>query len=1185
MKGYIKKAAVTAAALLISTAALSRTAVMAAPPTDSSSGTGTSTDIGTGTDTGTGTDIGTGTGTEIAPETPETPVKTELKVYVDNTGDVEVVYGTDILSPEQYTVTYDLISRYDVRTGFSKPVYPGTYNVNVTIAGETYPATKSNVLINDVAIDVSQLSDITIYQDMYTFRHDANDEEIFVPYTGEYTFTGVKDANIVNNPIRFVNYSVEPVTYEVNFDNLKLVSSQNCSGISFERSLYPMTVNIKCKGVNTVNGGNTAAFINRSDLLVTLNIDTETNNGASFSFGRKDGISTETLYQQNNTSSEVECTLNGTSVGPQGTKFTSIDLPDGYTGNYTYSETSEYANNYTFDPDKVIPEFKATIINPANKYFTLLTEDKKAVGATSREPESGYIAESAHIAGIKPAKLEKGQIIKVDDTVSTYRSEFYIQEFPESTKINAFGMNTTREDYVDYSDYEFDLKCGTAQVRDTIYNDYTMGSGGASIITAKKTANAEGIGIFVADGNGSYADPYEFDELLRYSPTQDAPVWSDDLHEGDEFVIYGAEGKTVSVSDKTDVIVLESDTEFDVVFDNGNTERAELKDGKYTLNCPDDRYITSVKKANSYLVVFGSIVKATVGDKEYSKIFTLSESKDVTFTSERFFRVKMGNTVKPAEKSGDVYTLTVNVNDNVNVYDASFYIGQQFFAEDGAEYVVYQGEKYYYNYVDTAQPFDFYGSVSQSEIDEKVFQIAKVKFVADDSRYNFKPIKPEENNSNKVVFITKRDYKNGIGVYLESGNGTASAPYDFKELFEYKIVNGTADSYVTIADLHAGDRITDGNITAEVRQVEKDRVVLWCDNAFYISTTGTGYVYHPVNYGIATVTFTGFDSNTQITGFSAYDQSVENSNGCVNLSLNDGTIGFNLYYRVAAADADGAYIKPSGTKIPLYTLDTTTLNDTNFYVCRITVPAKNIADEFDPNVYKADGTRLNLGFGEGNISAYSVAKAYYDNAAEYDKDKSAQLKELAKALLNYCEYAQRQFGITPVISGDWQYVHYYNDPFDSKNEWNVSDLDTAVVGGTYSKNYPDGVKFAFGSLTLETKTELNLYFTNTTGKELSFSLIDGEGKGTLEAPVQNGSYTQVKITGIAPEDLATPFKLKITLEGDESGDYFVQYGPMRYIYKQYQKYKPADEETENDVMFRLMKALYKYYQAAVEYKG
>ena len=1171
MKGYIKRAAVTAAALLIAAAAVSGTAVMADPTTDSSPGTGTS------------PDIGIGTGTEIAPVTQKS-----LTFSVDTAGNVSnVMIGNE--SIDNYTVSYDILTNQGYRT--IQPSLPGTYKVTVFAAydNEIITGTIEYVLITDVKIDVSAnskvsiLSRINIYPDRYEY-HPANGEEKFsVPYTGGYTFTGTNGGYNNDNPIQFINDNdtESQAEFNVNFDDLTLNASSSCSCITFEESDNPITLNINCTGENTVKGGNFAAFTNRSGKKVTLNINAE-DEGASFSFGRKDGISTETLYQQNNTSSEVECTLNGTSVGPQGTKFTSIDLPDGYTGNYTYTETSKYANNYTFDPDKVIPEFKATIINPADKYFTLLTEDKKAVGATSREPESGYIAESAHIAGIKPAKLEKGQIIKVDDTVSTYRSEFYIQEFPESTKINAFGMNTTREDYVDYSDYVFDLKCGTAQVRDTIYNDYTMGSGGASIITAKKTDNAEGIGIFVADGNGSYADPYEFDELLRYSPTQDAPVWSTDLHKGDEFVIYGAEGKTVSVSDKTDVIVLESDTEFDVVFDNGNTERAAQEDGKYTLNCPYDRYITSVKKANSYLVVFGSIVKATVGDKEYSKIFTLSESKDVTFTSERFFRVKMGNTVTPAEKNGDVYTLTVNVTDNVNVYDASFVPGQQFFAEDGAEYVVYQGEKYYYNYVDTAQPFDFYESVSQSETDEKVFQIAKVKFVADGSRYNFMPIKPEENDSNKVMRITESPYKNGIGVYLESGNGTASAPYDFKELFEYKIVNGTADSYVTIADLHAGDRITDGNITAEVRLVEKDRVVLWCDNAFYISTTGTGYTKYEVNdHDFATVTLS--PEQEQIKGFSAYDQSVKNSSGYVNLSLDDGTIGFNLYYCVAAADANGAYIQPAGTKIPLYTLDTTTLNDTAFYVCRITVPAKNIADEFDPNVYKADGTKLDLGFGEGNISAYSVAKAYYDNPDEYDSTNAEKLKNLAKALLNYCEYAQRQFGITPVISGDWQYVHYYNNPFDSKNEWNVSDLDTAVVGGTYSKNYPDGVKFAFGSLTLETKTELNLYFTNITGKELSFSLIDGEGKGTLEAPVRNGSYTQVKITGIAPEDLATPFKLKITLEGDESGDYFIQYGPMRYIYKQYNNYKPTDTESENDVMFRLMKALYMYYQASKQY--
>ncbi|MBQ9208110.1 MAG: hypothetical protein IJ149_00810 [Oscillospiraceae bacterium] len=1172
MKGYIKRAAVTAAALLIAAAAVSGTAVMADPTTDSSPGTGTS------------TDIGTGTGTEIAPVTQKS-----LTFSVDTAGNVSnVMIGNENI--DNYTVSYDILTNQGYRT--IQPSLPGTYKVTVFAAydNEIITGTIEYVLITDVKIDVSAnskvsiLSRINIYPDRYEY-HPANGEEKFsVPYTGGYTFTGTNGGYNNDNPIQFINDNdtESQAEFNVNFDDLTLNASSSCSCITFEESDNPITLNINCTGENTVKGGNFAAFTNRSGKKVTLNINAE-DEGASFSFGRKDGISTETLYQQNNTSSEVECTLNGTSVGPQGTKFTSIDLPDGYTGNYTYTETSKYANNYTFDPNKVIPEFKATIINPADKYFTLLTEDKKAVGATT-EPESGYIAESAHIAGIKPAKLEKGQIIKVDDTVSTYRSEFYIQEFPESTKINAFGMNTTREDYVDYSDYEFDLKCGTAQVRDTIYNDYTMGSGGASIITAKKADNAEGIGIFVADGNGSYADPYEFDELLRYSPTQDAPVWSEDLHEGDEFVIYGAEGKTVSVSDKTDVIVLESDTEFDVVFDNGTTERAVPEDGKYTFNCPNDRYITSVKKANSYLVVFGSIVKATVGNKEYSKIFTLSESKDVTFTSERFFRVKMGNTVTPAEKNGDVYTLTVSVTDNVNVYDTSFYIGQQFFAEDGAEYVVYQGEKYYYNYVNTAQPFDFYGSVSQSETDEKVFQIAKVKFVADGSRYNFMPIKPEENDSNKVMRITESPYKNGIGVYLESGNGTASAPYDFKELFEYKIVNGTADSYVTIADLHAGDRITDGNITAEVRNTDNGNVTLWCDHTFYIKTEDTGYTKYEVNgHGFATVTLS--PEQEQIKGFSAYDQSVSDSNGCVNLSLDDGTIGFNLYYRVAAADANGAYIQPSGTKIPLYTLDTVTKDNVDYYVYKMTVPAKNIADEFDPNVYKADDTRLNLGFGEGNVSAYSVAKAYYDNAASYDSTNAEKLKNLAKALINYGHWAHKYFYPTEETGIDTELIYKDSASGQGASGTNNHEYDiaaSAIHGYNVSKTLPDTIVYKYCTLSLKDKTRVNLYLTNNTGADLEFALVTNAEGVTLSFEKLDNNVIKVTVSDIKPQYLKEWLNVTITGENvDTNGT--VQFGFMPYANSMLQKYNAP--EGEKQPMYYLMCSMYYYFQYAKEYIG
>lgn len=497
--------------------------------------------------------------------------------------------------------------------------------------------------------------------------------------------------------------------------------------------------------------------------------------------------------------------------------------------------------------------------------------------------------------------------------------------------------------------------------------------------------------------------------------------------------------------------------------------------------------------------------------------------------------------------------------------------------------MVYQGEKYFYNYVDTADTFDFYGGKSQSDSEAKVFQIAKVKFVADGSRYNFKPIKPEENDSNKVMLITKSDYKNGIGVYLESGNGTASAPYDFKELFEYKIVNGTADSYVTIADLHAGDRITDGNITAEVRLVENDKVTLWCDNAFYISTTGTGYVYHPVNYGIATVTLDF--SSTQITGFSAYDQSVSDSNGCVNLSLNDGTIGFNLYYRVAAADANGAYIQPAGTKIPLYTLDTVTKDNVAYYVYKMTVPAKNIADEFDPNVYKADGTRLNLGFGEGNISAYSVAKAYYDNPDEYDSTNAEKLKNLAKALINYGHWAHKYFYPTEETGIDTELIYKDSASGQGASGTNNHEYDiaaSAIHGYNVSKTLPDTIVYKYCTLSLKDKTRVNLYLTNNTGADLEFALVTNAEGVTLSFEKLDNNVIKVTVSDIKPQYLKEWLNVTITGENvDTNGT--VQFGFMPYANSMLQKYNAP--EGEKQPMYYLMCSMYYYFQYAKEYIG
>lgn len=283
----------------------------------------------------------------------------------------------------------------------------------------------------------------------------------------------------------------------------------------------------------------------------------------------------------------------------------------------------------------------------------------------------------------------------------------------------------------------------------------------------------------------------------------------------------------------------------------------------------------------------------------------------------------------------------------------------------------------------------------------------------------------------------------------------------------------------------------------------------------------------------------------------------------------EGDIGVN-YYTIIPEDVDMErdYIKftlddGSDEKL-VYLKDATkvTYQGTTYSVFKIRVPAKKMTAVIDAKLY-VNGQWA----AEKRWSVKQYADYILDNPLQY---KAAE--PLVRAMLHYGAYAQIFF-------------NYKTDKLanaDLINDYTYS-LDDAVFTRPYDSsktNLPAGLEFSNVSLTLDTTTTLNLYFTDNTNKNLTFKVVNGTKETTI-TPKASGSQKLIKITNIPAGKLDSDFKLKIVVEGD-STEYFVTYSPMTYAYNIISREK-SDVRTPE--LKNLMKALYLYSEAAKKYIG
>ena len=301
--------------------------------------------------------------------------------------------------------------------------------------------------------------------------------------------------------------------------------------------------------------------------------------------------------------------------------------------------------------------------------------------------------------------------------------------------------------------------------------------------------------------------------------------------------------------------------------------------------------------------------------------------------------------------------------------------------------------------------------------------------------------------------------------------------------------------------------------------------------------------------------YTGWIKDVSESVFKGYTVSLE------------GDIGVN-YYTIMPEDADPDrdYMKftvedePGAHIIYIKDASTITYDGTTYRVFKIRVPAKKMTASIDAQLYVNDQRVAEKWWTVKNYADYILS-----NPSKY---KTAE--PLVRAMLHYGAYAQIFF-------------NYKTDKLANANL--INDTNYTLADAVFTRPYdssktslPAGLEFSSVSLTLQTTTTLNLYFTDNTNKNLTFKLVNGTKETTI-TPIVSGSQKLIKITNIPAGSLDSEYTVKIVVEGD-STEYVVKYNPMTYAYNVITR---EQTEVRTPELKNLMKALYLYSEAAKKY--
>lgn len=273
----------------------------------------------------------------------------------------------------------------------------------------------------------------------------------------------------------------------------------------------------------------------------------------------------------------------------------------------------------------------------------------------------------------------------------------------------------------------------------------------------------------------------------------------------------------------------------------------------------------------------------------------------------------------------------------------------------------------------------------------------------------------------------------------------------------------------------------------------------------------------------------------------------------------DGNIGVNYFMEldesvITDPDAYMLFKLPNGeTQEVKISEDNKEIKDgKTLYKFRCNVAAKEMADEIQATMIS--------GSKQIELDSYSVK----DYASQINNNPQyTSVQNLVEAMLNLGTISQKYFN------------HNTDIPAYDGAAIDLSNITAETIDKPYSKSteiLPSGVTLAGTSLTLEAETELNLFFKNESGKELTFTTSDNV---TL-TPTTSGELIKVKITNIAAQHLDDDVTVNVSV-ADDNNTYSVKYSPLNYCYTVLNS-NDTDESLRN-----VVRALYNYNQEANAY--
>ena len=284
--------------------------------------------------------------------------------------------------------------------------------------------------------------------------------------------------------------------------------------------------------------------------------------------------------------------------------------------------------------------------------------------------------------------------------------------------------------------------------------------------------------------------------------------------------------------------------------------------------------------------------------------------------------------------------------------------------------------------------------------------------------------------------------------------------------------------------------------------------------------------------------------------------------------LAEGYLGVRFYLNIPSDESANAVVRLSfsgdtGTEPVIKENDAIDLLTDRGYIAVYYVTSKEMHDNITVQLLDKEENLLPLLDKEGNdvTLGYQFSVMDYIEIAQGTDNK--KLKNLVDTMQVYGDWAQVYFnykadGIEPDTSG-----------FKKITKDTVSQY-AQVAEGTM----PDGLTYNNSSLMLGSDLGIRHYFNVDEGKDISNYTFTLQNGTVLTPTLSKDRKYFVVIPNIAAKDLGVTYTVTVS---DGSNSWHIDYSAMSYVYR------VLSVDSASDNLKQLCKALYKYYQAAVEY--